>query len=264
MSSDTVKMERRGAVAIVTLNRPENANSLDLAMAKDFCAVAGACGDPGVRAVMLTGAGRNFCFGGDLRAMAVNGSVQQEYLRELTQYLHAGISLFVRMSAPVIAAVNGTTAGAGIGLMAMADLAYCGSRSKFKLAYSGVGLTPDAGASFLLPRAIGTRRTMELLLLNRTFSAEEALTWGLVNGIHEDSVLLAETFAIAERVAAGPAEAFGRSKQLVGNTLAGLESQLAMESGTVAAQAGSAEGREGIAAFLGKRQPVFSFNRAES
>lgn len=261
MSSDNVKLERRGAVAVITLNRPESSNSLDLPMAKNFFAAAGECSDPSVRTVVLTGAGRNFCFGGDLRAMSVNGSVQREHLRELTHYLRAGISMLVRMSAPVLAAVNGTTAGAGIGLMAMADLAYCGTSSKFKLAHSGVGLTPDGGASFLLPRAIGARRTMELLLLNRTLSASEALTWGLVNGIHEDSRVFDETFAIAERLAAGPTEAFGRTKHLVGQALAGLESQLALESETVATQADSAEGREGIAAFLGKRQATFGSNR---
>jgi 2-(1,2-epoxy-1,2-dihydrophenyl)acetyl-CoA isomerase len=257
MPTDIVKFERRGAVAIITLNRADQANSLDLPMAQEFFAAAAKCGDPAVRAVVLTGAGRNFCFGGDLRSMAVNGVVKREYLRELTHFLHAGISLLVRMSAPLLAAVNGTAAGAGIGLMAMADLAYCGSSSKFKLAYSGVGLTPDAGASFLLPHAIGARRTMELLLLNRTLTAAEALTWGLVNGIHEDAEVFDATLVIAERIAAGPAEAFGRTKQLVGQALSGLESQLALESEAVATQAQSAEGREGIAAFLAKRAPVF-------
>jgi 2-(1,2-epoxy-1,2-dihydrophenyl)acetyl-CoA isomerase len=257
MPTESVKFERRGAVATITLNRPEQANSLDLPMAQEFFAAAAKCGDAAVRAVVLSGAGRNFCFGGDLRSMAVNGVVKREYLRELTHFLHAGISLLVRMSAPLLAAVNGTAAGAGIGLMAMADLAYCGSSSKFKLAYGGVGLTPDAGASFLLPHAIGARRTMELLLLNRTLTAAEALSWGLVNGIHEDAQVFDATLAIAERIAAGPAEAFGRTKQLVGQALAGLESQMALESEAVATQAQSSEGREGISAFLDKRSPVF-------
>jgi 2-(1,2-epoxy-1,2-dihydrophenyl)acetyl-CoA isomerase len=148
MPTDIVKFERRGVVAVITLNRSEQPNSLDLPMAKGFLAAAAECGDSSVRAVVLTGAGRNFCFGGDLRAMAANGAVKREYLRELTHCLHAGIWLLVRMSAPLLAAVNGTAAGAGIGLMAMADLAYCGTGSTFKLAYGGVGLTPTPALRF--------------------------------------------------------------------------------------------------------------------
>ena len=124
-----------------------------------------------MRAVVLTGAGRNFCFGGDLRAMASRETAGDDYIRELTTYLHAAIAHFVRMDAPVIAAVNGTAAGAGVGLVAMADLALCARGSKFNLAYTNAGLTPDAGTSFLLPRTIGAKRTMELLLLNRTLPA---------------------------------------------------------------------------------------------
>src|SRR6202007_469767 len=132
------------------------------------------CGaNAAVRAVVLSGAGQNFCFGGDLRAIGARDAAADGYIRELPTYLHAAISHFVRMDPPVIAAVNGTAAGAGVGLVAMADLAVCGQSSKFSLAYPGVGLTPDAGTSFLLPRTIGIKRTMELMLLNRALSAAE-------------------------------------------------------------------------------------------
>src|SRR4029077_783380 len=114
-----------------------------------------------------------------------------------TTYLHAAISHFVRMDAPVIAAVNGTAAGAGVGLVAMADLALCGRNAKFNLAYTKVGLTPDAGTSFLLPRIVGARRAMELLLLNRTLTAAEALGWGLVNEVVGDGQLLGRALEIA-------------------------------------------------------------------
>ena len=127
-----------------------------------------------VRAVVLSGAGRHFCFGGDLRAFGTRAPGGDDYIRELTTYLHAAISQFMRMDAPVIAAVNGTAAGAGVGLVAMADLALCARSAKFNLAYTNAGLTPDAGTSFLLPRTLGLKRTMELLLLNRTLSAAEA------------------------------------------------------------------------------------------
>jgi 2-(1,2-epoxy-1,2-dihydrophenyl)acetyl-CoA isomerase len=259
MSTSSVQVETRGAVALVTLNRPESANTLNLEMAMDLLAAAMTCGrNPNVRAVVLTGAGRQFCFGGDLRGMMSQGSAVDGYLRELTGYLHSAISHFVRMDAPVIAAVNGTAAGAGVGLVAMADLVVCGKSSKFSLAYTGVGLTPDGGTSFLLPRIIGVRRSMELMLLNRALTAEEALDWGLVNSVAEDSQLLDEAFRLAERLASGATRAFGKTKRLMAASIAGFESQMVLESETIASQAVTEEGAEGINAFLAKRKPNFT------
>jgi 2-(1,2-epoxy-1,2-dihydrophenyl)acetyl-CoA isomerase len=263
VSTPSVQVETRGAVALVTLNRPDSANTLNLEMAMDLLAAAMTCGrNPAVRAVVLTGAGRQFCFGGDLRAVVARGSAADGYLRELTGYLHSAISHFVRMDAPVIAAVNGTAAGAGVGLVAMADLAVCSKSARFSLAYTGVGLTPDAGTSFLLPRAVGVKRAMELLLLNRALTADEALGWGLVNSVVDDSQLLEESLRIAERLAAGPTQAFGRTKRLLAASTAGFESQMVLESETIASQAVTAEGAEGINAFLQKRSADFSAARA--
>jgi 2-(1,2-epoxy-1,2-dihydrophenyl)acetyl-CoA isomerase len=263
MSTPSVQVETRGAVALVTLNRPDSANTLNLEIAMDLLAAAMTCGrNPAVRAVVLTGAGRHFCFGGDLSAMASRGGGVDGYLRELTGYLHSAISHFVRMDAPVIAAVNGTAAGAGVGLVTMADLAVCGESSKFKLAYSGVGLTPDGGTSFLLPRTIGVKRTMELLLLDRALPSGEALEWGLVNSVVADSEVLDEALRIAERLSAGPTHAFGKTKRLVAASIAGFESQMVLESETIASQALTEQGTEGINAFLEKRKPDFSAARA--
>ncbi len=259
MSTPSVQVETRGSVALVTLSRPESSNTLNLEMAMDLLAAAMTCGrNPAVRAVVLHGAGRHFCFGGDLRAMMSRGEAADGYLRELTGYLHSAISHFVRMDAPVIAAVNGTAAGAGVGLVAMADLAVCGRSSKFNLAYTGVGLTPDAGTSYLLPRSIGVKRSMELLLLNRALTASEALEWGLVNQVTEDAGLLNEAMRLAERVAAGATGAFGRTKRLLAASLGGLETQMVLESETIASQAITPEGKEGINAFLQKRKPDFA------
>lgn len=258
MSTPTVQVETRGAVALVTLNRPESANTLNLQMAMDLLAAALTCArNAAVRAVVLTGAGRNFCFGGDLRAMAARETGGDDYIRELTTYLHAAIAHFTRMDAPVIAAVNGTAAGAGVGLVAMADLALCASGSKFNLAYTNAGLTPDAGTSFLLPRSVGAKRTMELLLLNRTLLANEALSWGLVNEVVADEALLPRALALAEQLAGGASGAYGATKRLVAASLGALESQMHLESETIAARAVSAEGAEGISAFLEKRKPQF-------
>ncbi|HYK99596.1 MAG TPA: enoyl-CoA hydratase-related protein [Steroidobacteraceae bacterium] len=258
MSAANVQVETHGAVALVTLNRPEQSNTLNLQMAMDLLAAALACArNAAVRAVVLTGAGRNFSFGGDLRAMGTRERALDDHIRELTTYLHAAISHFVRMDAPVVAAVNGTAAGAGVGLVAMADLALCARSAKFNLAYTSVGLTPDGGTTFLLPRTVGHKRAMELLLLNRVLGAEEALSWGLVNEVVADERLLERAVEVAERLAHGPRTAFGATKRLIAHSLGALEAQMVLESETIAAQATSPDAAEGIDAFLGKRKARF-------
>lgn len=258
MSAATVSVDTKGAVAIITLNRPEQANTLNLQMGMDLLAAAMACErDATTRAVVLTGAGKNFCYGGDLRGMLARNSSIEAYLRELTSYLNAAISHFVRMDAPVIAAVNGTAAGAGLGLVAMADLAVAAQGARFSMSNASVGLTPDAGTSYLLPRAIGAKRAMELILLNRELGAREAHEWGFVNQVVPDAQLGAEAMVLAERLAAGPTRAFGKAKRLIAQSLGALESQLALESETIAAQAVGPEAQEGLAAFLEKRKPSF-------
>jgi 2-(1,2-epoxy-1,2-dihydrophenyl)acetyl-CoA isomerase len=256
--TSTVNLEIDGHVARVTLNRPDAANTLNMAMGRDLLAVALACeNDARVRAVVLTGAGKNFCFGGDLRGMIEEGGNVAAYLNELTTNLHAAIASFTRMSAPVIAAVNGTAAGAGVGLVAMADLAIAAQSAKFALAYTGVGLTPDGSTSFLLPRVIGRKRAMELFLTNRPLGSDVALAWGLVNQVVADESLGEAADQLANRLAAGPTAAFGAVKRLMASSDAGLETQMAIEGRTIAAQAASPEGVEGIAAFLEKRKPGF-------
>ncbi len=258
MTQSTVTIELKGAVALVQLNRPDNANTLNLQMGRDLAAAAIACeANPDVRAVVLTGAGKNFCFGGDLRGMIEGGGSIEAYLRELTSHLHTAIAHFVNMDAPVIAAVNGTAAGAGVGLVAMADMAIAAQGTKFSLAYTGVGLTPDGSTSFFLPRLIGQKRAMELILTNRAITAPEALDWGLVNAVVPDADVVSEALKLADRLAAGPLRAFGKSKRLMAQSLGALESHLTLESQTIAGQGATAEGREGIGAFLEKRKPKF-------
>jgi 2-(1,2-epoxy-1,2-dihydrophenyl)acetyl-CoA isomerase len=155
----TVLLDVHDRVATVTLSRPDSSNALTLEVARELLSAALRCeADPEIRAVVLTGAGKHFCFGGDLRAMREQGDAAPGYLNELTTHLHAAISAFTRMRAPVIAAINGTAAGAGVGLVCAADLALCARGSRFSLAYTGVGLAPDGSVSFLLPRIVGRRR----------------------------------------------------------------------------------------------------------
>jgi 2-(1,2-epoxy-1,2-dihydrophenyl)acetyl-CoA isomerase len=144
----------------------------------------------------------------------------------------------------------------------MAGLALCGKSSKFNLAYTNAGLTPDGGTSFLLPRVIGARRTMELLLLNRPLPAQQAHDWGLVNEVVEDGELLERALELAGQLADGATGAFGLTKRLVAHSLGALESHMTLESETIASQAASVDGVEGIRAFLEKRKPDFSGNGA--
>ena len=254
----TVTVAVADGVATLTLNRPEVANTMDMAFGHDFHAAAlQVSTDAAVRAVILTGAGKAFCFGGDLRGMVAGGGNAEAYLRELTSHLHAGIAVLARMDAPVIAAVNGTAAGAGVGLVLAADLAIAAQSAKVSLAYTGVGLTPDGATSFLLPRAVGHKRAMELLLTNRTLSAEECLQWGLVNQVVPDEELPTVVGKLAARLAAGPTRAFGDTKRLMLASAGALEAQLSLESIAISRRGASPEGKEGIAAFLEKRKPSY-------
>jgi len=254
----TVLVEVRDGVATLTLNNAPGGNILDMAMGRHLLEAALRVeGDPAVRSVVVTGAGKHFCFGGDLQGMALQGDGVGVYLNELTTHIHAAISCFTRMRAPVIAAVNGTAAGGGVGLVCMADLAITGRSSKFRLAYTGVALAPDCATSFLLPRIVGRRRALELFLTNRTLAAAEALAWGLVNEVVEDGEVLARAQSLAAAFAAGPTESYAAVKRLLATADPGLESQLALEGRAIAAQALHPHGREGVAAFLGKRKAEF-------
>jgi len=248
-----ILLEIRDHVAHLVLARPEFAKTMDLQFGREFLAAAFAIEAAAARAVVLSGQGKNFCFGGDLKGMVASGGDVSAYLSELTTNLHAGMAHLARSNAPVIAAVNGTAAGAGLGLVLMADLAIAARGARFAPAYTGVGLTPDAGVTFLLPRAVGAKRAMQLLLLNRVLDAPTALEWGLVNEVVDDERLLDTATALAVRLAAGPVGAFGAVKRLLADSQPGLEAQLGREGRSIAASAISAEGREGINAFLEKR-----------
>src|SRR3984957_2323791 len=247
-ATTTVRLEIRDAIAFLTLSRPEAAKTMNLAFGREFLSAALAIEAAAVRAIVLTGQGKNFCFGGDLKGMVASGGDVRAYLSELTTNLHTGMALLARLDAPVIAAVNGTAAGAGLGLVLVSDLAIAARSAKFTPAYTAVGLTPDAGCTFLLPRAVGYKRAMELFLTNRVLDAQQALDWGIVNQVVNDDSLAETASALATRLAAGPAGAFGAVKRLLGDSEQGFEAQLARESRSIAARGISAEGREGISA----------------
>jgi len=259
-SFSTIEFGIDKGVARITLDRPDAANGLNLQMARELLEASLACRcSSEVRAVVLTGKGRIFCAGGDLKSFAENQARLQVFIKELTTYLHAAIGNFARMRAPLVVAVNGTAAGAGFSLAACGDLVLAARSAKFTMAYTAAGLVPDGSSSYFLPRIVGLRRTQELMLTNRRLSAEEALEWGLLTRVVEDAELAAETDALAAGLAAGPTRAFGAVKKLLACSFdSALETQMELEGTEIADAAVTPDGREGVAAFLGKRTPTFS------
>ena len=261
MIFETLLYEVADNVATITFNRPQAANAMGPQTAREFyAAAADADDDPQVRAVLLTGAGKMFCAGGDLGAFAKAGAGIRKLLMEMTGNLHLGLSRLARSKAPVIAAVNGTAAGAGFSLVMACDLAIAAESAVFTMAYTRAGLSPDGSSTYHMPRKIGDRRTRELMLTNRVLSSQEALDWGVVNEVVLDAEVLPKAQALAKRLAAGPTGAFAAVKTLLNGTFEqSLESQMELEARAIAALAAAPEGdgREGIQAFVQKRKPHF-------
>jgi len=260
MDYENLRYELADGVATITLNRPDAANAIDLALARELMQVAIRCDeDPSVRAVLLTGAGKMFCAGGDLKSFAAQGDRLPSLLKEITTNLHAATSRFARMAAPLVVAVNGTAAGAGFSIAISGDLVVMAESAKLTMAYTAAGLSPDGSSTWFLPRLVGMRRAQELMLTNRRLSAAEALAWGLVNQVVPDAELASTAMALARQLAAGATRAFGTVKTLLASTFSeSLETQMELEARGIAAMAGGADGREGIEAFVAKRAPKFS------
>jgi len=260
MQYSTILFEVQDHVARITLNRPDAANAINVEMAKDLMHASLQCDeDPAIRAVIITGNGRMFCAGGDLKSFAAHGDNLPYHLKEVTTYLHAAVSRFTRMDAPVVTAVNGTAAGAGMSLACACDLVLAAESAKFTMAYTRAGLTPDGSSTYFLPRIVGLKRALELTLTNRLLSAQDACAWGIVTKVVPDANLQAEAHTLAAQLASSATGALGAAKRLLhGGWTETLESQMENETQTIAARASSADGREGIAAFLEKRAPKFT------
>jgi len=215
MSDTSVLFEVRDQVAHLTLNRPQAGNALDLGMAKQLMAVALRCeADQNVRAVLLKGAGKSFCAGGDVKVFLAQKELPQ-YLREITSYLHLAISRFARLDAPVIAAVQGSAAGGGFSLAISCDLVIAAESANFLMAYSKIGMAPDGGSTYFLPRLVGLKRALELALTNRVLSAREACEWGIVTEVVAPEDLESRAEELARSLAQGPTGAFGSAKRLL-------------------------------------------------
>jgi 2-(1,2-epoxy-1,2-dihydrophenyl)acetyl-CoA isomerase len=261
--SDTVLVERAHRVATVTLNRPEALNALDFAMMDALVdSMASLAADESLRVIVVRGAGAHFMAGGDVRAFAQNvdeaPSARQTNFQRMIRRLHAAIELLHRMPHPVIARVQGAVAGFGFSLMCACDLVVAGEDAFFTSAYRQLALTPDGGLTFALPRIVGLRKAIEILLLSERFGAAEALRLGLVNKVVSIGELDATVAAWAQAVASGPVQALRNTKRLARQSLdRTLSQQLHAEASSFAQCAATSDYVEGVRAFIAKRKPRF-------
>jgi len=256
---DTIKLEQAAGVATITLNRPDAFNALNLALARElFAAVLQVDEDPAVRCVVITGAGKAFCGGGDVKEFADGLPRIGVLIKELTTYVHGAVSRLVRTPKPVLTAVNGVAAGGGLSLALAGDLVLAAESARFTMAYSRIAATPDGSSTYWLPRLIGLRRAIELFYTNRVLSAREALEWGLVTRVASDGELIDATRKLAEELAQGPTLALGRGKLLFhASTTESLETQMELESQSIAQSGHTEDFAEGVRAFAAKRPPSF-------
>lgn len=254
-----VVVAREGAVAIVTMTRPEVYNAFTLATIRELRAVLQALvEDESVGAIVLTGAGKAFCSGGDVQEMLANVMRAEDHFLDLTAEHHAVVKLLVEGPKPVVCAVNGVAAGGGFGLALCGDLRLSSATARFKPAYFRLGVAPDGGSTWLLPRLVGFTRAQELLFHDRVVEAFEAHALGLVHEVVEPDRLMARAMEEARALAAGPPFALAAAKRLMGATSSNdLATQLALERRLNAQSGGTADFREGAAAFREKREPKF-------
>lgn len=258
MTYEFLLFELKDGVAHVTLNRPERLNALSLDLLDELQDVLSSVEkDDAARCLLISGAGRGFCSGADLaEAMAAGLSGSPTEL--LAEKYHPVILKMQDLGCPIVAAVNGPCAGAGMSLAMAADILIAGRSATFVQAFANIGLVPDAGATYLLPRRVGAARAAALALLGEKITAAQALEWGLLWAVVEDEKLPEEAFALASRLAAGPTRALGLCRRLLrvsdGNDLA---TQLGLEAKTQGIAAGTEDAVEGIRAFLEKRPARF-------
>ena len=256
---DTIAFEQSGPISRITLDRPDAANAMNDTLTRELAHAAKHCDVAGTKVVILTGAGRFFSAGGDLRAIASSSGTAGHYVKGIADDLHRAISTFARMDAVLITAVNGVAAGAGFSLAVTGDLVIAADSASFTMAYTAAGLCPDGSSSYYLPRLIGIRRTQELMLTNRKLSAAQAAEWGLVTEVVDSADLPTRTDALAQQIASGARQSGSAVKKLLLASLTnGLEEQMEWEGRLIAACADAADGTEGINAFLEKRKPEFA------
>lgn len=257
---EPVLYELRDGVAHITLNRPDVANAINGDVCNSLLTIASSIErDSAVRAILLSGAGKRFCGGGDVVSSSGTGEPFTMVVRQMLAVFHNAVAVLARGNAPIVAAVQGAAAGAGMALVGLSDIAVAGESTKFVMAYTKVGLSPDGSSTWYLPRIVGLKRALELTLTNRTLTAKEALDYGLVTKVVPDAEVHDEALAIATQLASGPTTAFGVARRLLHSSLDNtLETHLAREADGFVVSINTADAREGTSAFAKKRTPNFT------
>jgi len=247
-------------VGHLRLNRPEASNSMNVEFLRTLHdAILTAHGEPRLRALLLSGEGPNFCAGGDVKTFASKGADLPDYLRQATSWLQACVQGLLSLQVPVVASVHGYAAGGGgFGLVCASDLVVAGESAKFLAGATRVGMAPDAGVSVTLPLLVGLRKALDIIMTNPVLSAAEALDIGLITRVVPDGELAERSLDLARSLAGGATQALGAAKRLVWSGLgARVEAQLPEEARTVSELSGTADAREGLAAVIERRAPVF-------
>ena len=245
----------RDGVGTITLNRPDAANAIDHRTSMELVDALIRCEENReVRAVILTGSGRFFCAGADLKSFYA----RPDGLKTGVSFIHVAASRIVRAPFPIIGAINGTAAGGGMGLACACDLLIAAESAKFIMAFTRRGLSPDSTTTYFLPRRIGIGRALELTYLNRTLTAREALDWGIANRVVAEAALADEAQAVAVELARGPTRAYAAAKRLMhSGCVETLETQIENEIRSISEMIATEDTREAVRAFNEKRTPVF-------
>ncbi len=261
--NDPVLTQRHQDILEIRLNRPDAYNALDLAMMNQLReALSAAAVDDSILGVILTGSGKAFCSGGDLKWISQQAENAGSVLYQLAPQFHLSIVEIRRMGKPVVAAINGIAAGGGFSLALACDFRVMGQSATLRQAYTSSGLSMDGGGSFALPRMVGLARAMEILAFDEPITSSKALEWGLVTKVAADDQVLEEAIGMLERLARSSLHSFAWSKKLLTDSLNNtLETQLELERQGISNCAAHPDGQEGIRAFIEKRKPDFQRSR---
>lgn len=253
-------VEREGGVVTLTLNRPQNGNALNQEMGEALLDQAIRCdNDETIRCVVVTGSGRIFCSGGDIDDFRKAGGTMADMVSRGASTLHLAMSKFARMNKPLVTLVNGPAGGAGLSMALCGDIVIAAASAHFSVGYGAIGMTPDGGLTWLLPKLVGLRRAQDMILANRRVDAREAVAIGLVTRLVEDDALAEEGRKISAELADAATGAIGAARSLIlqgfGNC---IEAQMEIEARAITRASIGGEAREGFAAFASRRKPLFA------